>query len=400
MKYDIERYTSRLLLIIFFLCLNNLLMIYNVTGLFDFLRVPFQLIIISLFLIKIVNTIFNRYVKKDIYTRISFLVLIMMVYFGAQIVLQSINQSANGSSLINNISNGVFSLIVLLLFLGTKENDKKLNYEDLSIVVFLLISVMYLHFRINMPITGAPTHIYHAQYVNSIYYVLFLLPFVLRNKWRYIFFGIAGICVLLSGKQGAFVAFILGLVLFYITERKVTQRGLSIKLIIALLAVFFFSIIAYQYVVQHYNMDILLGFQSIRDDGGNGRLDIYVRLFSLLKQSSLGEILFGHGGLNAVANTLGISAHNDFFEILFDFGAFGLIVYLLFICQIIVVFLKSLRKNDSIAPSMIYSISIFVVLSMISHLIFVLKYCMLLMAFLGICISELREKENLCLIEE
>lgn len=392
MKHDIERYTSRALLIIFFLCLNNLLMIYNVTGFFEFLRVPLQLTFISLYLIQVVNTISNRYVKIDIYTNISILVLIMIAYFGTQIVWQSMNQSAKGSSLINNISNGIFSLIVLLFFLGTKENNKKLNYEKISILAFLSISVMYLYFRIRMPITGAPTHIYHAQYINSIYYVIFLLPFVLHNKWRYIFFGIAGICVLLSGKQGAFVAFVLGLVLFYITERKVTQRGLSIKLIIALLVAFFFSIFAYQYVVQHYNIDILLGFQSIREEGGNGRLDIYTRVFALIKQSSLGEILFGHGGLNAVASTLGISAHNDFFEVLFDFGAFGLVAYLLFICQIIVAFFKSLKQNDSIAPSMIYSISIFVVLSTVSHLIFILKYCMLLMAFLGICISELRGK--------
>lgn len=394
MTYDKKIYTSKALFIIYFLCLNNMLIIYNITGVFDIFRIPLQLFIMGMFLVKMADILRKRYVKKNKYTAFAFLILIMVVYFGGQVFFQSIDKSANGASLLNNISNSIFSLIVFLLFFEFRENEKKFDYQKTSIIVFLLVSAMYLYFRINMPVTGNPHNIYHAQYANSIYYVIFMLPFVLRSKWRYLFWGIAGICVLLSGKQGAFIAFVLGVVFFYFAERKVSKRPINIKLIIAFIAFFIFSVFAYWFVANRLGMDILSGFQSISEDGGNGRLDIYLRLISLLKKSSFVEILFGHGGLNSVANTLGISAHNDFFEILFDFGIIALIIYIAFILRIVILFFDLLKRDDDLAPSMIYTISAFITLSMLSHLIFVLKYCLLLMAFWGICISESREEEK------
>ena len=244
-----------------------------------------------------------------------------------------------------------------------------------------------------MPFTGAPTHIYHAQYVNSIYYIVLLLPFGLRSRWRYFLIGMVGLCVLFSGKQGAFLAVVIGVICFYMSERKVFDNSLGKKLKIWIVVLGIIVFFAYDYVSTNMEFDILRGFQSLEDDGGNGRLEIYQYLLTLIKQSSFIELVLGHGGMNAVSNRLGISAHNDFIEIIFDFGFIGFILYAIFIVSLISCYLKLINIKSQLAPSLIYTIVVFLVLSMVSHLIFVLKYCMLLMSFLGIIMFEARREE-------
>lgn len=390
MVYSKDTYTSRMMYLVIFLCFNNLCLIYNITGIFDALRIPVQLLAIFYIALKMMVS-FNASigVSKDKYTRSVVSIILLIAYLCIQIVFQRSSET----SLLNNLSNGIFSLLLFLYFMVESENKCSVNYEKLSCVALLVLCPVFIYFRINMPITGAPTNIYHAQYVNSIYYILLLLPFGLRSRWRYLLIGMVGLCVLFSGKQGAFLAIVIGVICFYISERKVFDNSLGKKSNIWIVVLGIIAFCVYNYVSTNTEFDILRGFQSLEDDGGNGRLEIYQNLLALIKQSSLIELVLGHGGMNAVFNRLGISAHNDFIEILFDFGLIGFILYAIFIVSLVSCYSKLIKIKSQLAPSLIYTIVVFIVLSMVSHLIFVLKYCMLLMSFLGIIMFEARKEE-------
>ena len=390
MVYSKDTYTSRMMYLVIFLCFNNLCLVYNITGIFDTIRIPVQLLAIFYITLKMMVG-FNTFKKvpNDKYSRSVISIIMLISYLCIQIVFQRSNET----SLLNNLSNGIFSLLLYLYFMIGSESKCNVNYEKLSCVALLILCPVFIYFRINMPLTGAPTHIYHAQYVNSIYYIVLLLPFGLRSRWRYLLIGMVGLCVLFSGKQGAFLAVVIGVICFYMSERKVFDNSLGKKSKIWIVVLGIIVVFAYDYVSTNMEFDILRGFQSLEDDGGNGRLEIYQHLLTLIKQSSFIELVLGHGGMNAVFNRLGISAHNDFIEILFDFGFIGFILYAIFIVSLISCYLKLINIKSQLAPSLIYTIVVFLVLSMVSHLIFVLKYCMLLMSFLGIIMFEARKEE-------
>ena len=74
-------------------------------------------------------------------------------------------------------------------------------------------------------------------------------------------------------------------------------------------------------------------FEAMNEDEGNGRLDIYSDVFVQYLDSDLFSQLFGHG-YNMVSVVLkGPSAHNDFLEVLYDYGIIGFII--LSICMFV-----------------------------------------------------------------
>ena len=76
----------------------------------------------------------------------------------------------------------------------------------------------------------------------------------------------------------------------------------------------------------------------------------------------------GHG-YNAVLvdSPIHLSAHNDFLEILYDYGLVGLSLYLVFVLSFLKVSLRAFRKNADIAPVLCFQFSNFFILSNISH---------------------------------
>jgi O-antigen ligase len=72
----------------------------------------------------------------------------------------------------------------------------------------------------------------------------------------------------------------------------------------------------------------------MQEDRGSERLDIYSNILNLLSTSSSQSLLFGHGGYQAVETKLKILAHNDFLEILYDFGIVTFIAYFVFFIQL------------------------------------------------------------------
>lgn len=387
-KWKIE--ANPIIFLVFFVCISNMLNVYGVTSAFDRLRVPLQLVAVVYCALSVMNVIKRGSIRVDLTGKGHIVSFVFLVYLALQVVLNTQNRN----TLINDMSNAVFSIIVFLdMSLSSGKKFQRVSIGAVSEIFFALVSILYLWFRINPTANNSPTNIFHAQYVNSIYYVLFALPFVLESPRKLIYVGLSGLCVLLSAKQGAFLAYSFGLFGYWIVysgnsqEKNGFFRKITVIFILLVVASY-----AYGYVVDRFNIDIMAGFSSIAEDGGNGRLDIYLNLINRIKQSSFMDLLIGHGGLNAVATDLGISAHNDVFETIYDFGLIGVMMYSAFVLHMVKVFFTLRKTQNQHYASLCYLLIAFVVTSMLSHLMYILKYCMLITAWWGISNISIREE--------
>ena len=111
------------------------------------------------------------------------------------------------------------------------------------------------------------------------------------------------------------------------------------------------------------------------NDEGSNRLAIWGTTSAMIEVSSPIELLFGHGHYGVRNNSiLKISAHNDFLEVIYDYG---LLIFILYLCLWIHVVRQTIRlfklRSNLYLPYAV-SLSIFIIMSMVSHLILYTSY--------------------------
>lgn len=366
-------------LLIVILCLNNILIIYNISSGLDILRQPIQIVLIIVTLFTLITR--RNYRSKSILNNIVILFLCYLV----------LNVICNSNNFLNDFSNSIFGLTAFLLFFNCKIDIISVRLlEKTCFPTFIVFSILYIYSR-TTPNFQSPEAF--SLYANSVYYPICLLPWTLTStKKSIISIVIALICVLLSSKQGAFIAIssvILCFTLVYVTK---TGRAIKQKAIILFGVFAIAGSYLYSYVLDAYDTNVLEGFSTLSDDGGNGRADIYSEVITKFSDSNVFQLILGHGGLNSVANDIGISAHNDILEMLYDYGVFGFILYCLFVVFLIKKTLFSIRIKSDISLKLSASVCVFFVLTMVSHVFFVLKYSLFLFSMWGMSINQLSMK--------
>ena len=230
--------------------------------------------------------------------------------------------------------------------------------------------------------------------VNSIYYILLAMPFVvlLNNKiYKNILITVSLISVLISTKSTAFIAMTTIMIIYYYNKNISKSFGgilwrllLSIFLVIGFLTV-------YSIIKDKLDINIILDLKDAWTSNGSGRGDIYYKIISILKSSNIIKLVFGYG-VDATVKYTGFSAHNDFLEILFNYGIVGLTLYMCFWNRLIKK-LKWLFINKSIySVPFLISIVIFFYMSMFSSIIFVPTYFIFLTIFWGSIFSITRRE--------
>ncbi len=179
-----------------------------------------------------------------------------------------------------------------------------------------------------------------AQFQNNgAYTILFFLPFILsldNSKLR-----LGGIILILlvmitSLKRGGIITMFMALGIYlWIKERHFIRSHILMSLILLSISV---GLIALITVSQEDSMlmTFLDRFESIQEDKGSGRLDIFEDVLKKIQGSSFEEMILGHGWCKVQEVTVsGLSAHNDFLEIAYDFGLVGLFLYLMILLSAI-----------------------------------------------------------------
>ncbi|KAA6467042.1 O-antigen ligase domain-containing protein [Bacillus cereus] len=229
--------------------------------------------------------------------------------------------------------------------------------------------------------------------ISMVYYCVFLMPFVFMMEKKLLKFTailLILVCVLLSVKRTAFLAFSGTILVYYFVNYKIHAKN-SRLVITSILSGAIGTIFIYafsNYIVEFFDVNIIYRIQTMLDDQGSGRIEIWNRTWEMIKQSSVPGLIFGHG-FNAVYidSFPQYSAHNDFLEILYDYGLIGIYIYLRIYYNLIKYAIKLYNAKSKYAAPFISSITLALIMSLTSHLIIYPTYFILLCIFWGTIIS-------------
>lgn len=178
---------------------------------------------------------------------------------------------------------------------------------------------------------------------------------------RFILVILLVLSVLFSLKRSGVVFLVLSALFylyFYFSTQKSnrTVKTLSVSLITSsiIVVIYFFL----QQIIENELITTMYGrIQSISEDGGSGRLDLWVNLVSSFLNMGLIQILFGNSvEAGEILQGAGIhSAHNDYIGALVNFGLVGLLVMLYFFYRVFLScrkFVESVDKHNLLPGSL------------------------------------------------
>lgn len=257
-----------------------------------------------------------------------------------------------------------FGVMVLLTFyyLGLK-NDIN-NSSWILLTLFYAIAYIFISKR-QSSLLGIEDEVMVA---NS-YYLLCLLPIILvfhKNKYSIIPFIVTLAVLLFSGKRAGTLAIGLMLPIYYFSFSKKTSK--TIANLLSLILVFIVLNYIYSYFQTKYSLDMLSRLESMSEDGGSGRFDRWKTIINGIGNSNIFNLLFGHG-YKSVAKLAGGQAHNDFLQMLYEYGFFAFILYISFYFKLLKLWLKMHRKKYPYAKNFLMSIIAALFMAMFSFFI-------------------------------
>jgi O-antigen ligase len=281
--------------------------------------------------------------------------------------------------------------------------SQKMVSAFMVLLVFVSLLFSFVFVYQNSQLRGS---LLYTQ-LNDVYYVLMLLPWVLLCKKPLIrnlgIFLVAGI-VFWSLKRTALIALIAASMVYLLTECFCSQKRLKLRWVITSFIVILGVFLMFYEFEKKTAGTFSTRIASISEDSGSGRLEIYASVIDAQwRSSALGWALgHGHNGVRRerVHATGGgwdgvrtLSAHNDWLEVLFDYGLPGLAMYSMFHIGLMGVALDLLRKRSRYGPAMAASYVLFFIMSMTSHLVLYPTYFSYLMAFWGM-VSAVQRQEK------
>ncbi|MDP4276046.1 MAG: O-antigen ligase family protein [Bacteroidota bacterium] len=270
----------------------------------------------------------------------------------------------------------IYFLFYYIAYEDSQESNVRLFLKAFPFLFFLML-LLFVYMR-------TKTVIRYDEYgkevfvqSNAIYFNALLLPFAFLSKTKrlkYLLLIIGFILVLISFKRSALIYSVLVLfmsIYYDFVKSKSVNIVAGILLSCAIIAA---GVVAFNYINKETNNFILNRFVSMQSDEGSGRLDIYKTVWKKFEDKSLEDKLIGSGQNSVLAASTtvegtGVSAHNDFLEVLFDFGIVGLIIYLYIILLLIRRLFYLRHIDDRFFQANYAAFLIFIVMSSVSHLI-------------------------------
>ena len=261
------------------------------------------------------------------------------------------------------------NLLVILMFIFaytiSSKSKELLEFFATGMIVAMLITVFFYYKNWTFANEVDEAHL------GTSYYVLFLLPTLLLTpqKWlRYVGLIITGLVLFSSFKRGGLVAFVLAIVAYLFVNEVLVERKFTRLLVflIAMIALFIILIFLDNAMGNIISERIL----NIREDGGSGRDQVWATTWNMIKTSNSEHLIYGHGCNGVLKNSpLGISAHNDFLEIMYNYGIVGFIPYLILHIQLMKQVFANIRVRNEYAAIIAFTYTIFFIMSMISIVI-------------------------------
>lgn len=307
----------------------------------------------------------------------------MYFYFGVMYLVNS------NEIRITDISNIYMPLIVGMLGYMGQWHLKERAFEALMIIYLFSLSFIYLA-KVRY---GA--YRYSTVGLNSIYYIVLIFPmiFIIKNeKIRCIALALVILLAIISLKATVIVMIAFSLIVGYVVKnRSKLWKMVFVAPVVAFIIVIGLSMLAASI------LDINLFEEYVFENpGGIERLKMWKSIFNGYLKGNLLEKLFGFG-YDSVMKLVERSAHNDYIEILYDFGIVGLVLLVVCTMVLIRIGIKMIKYNYKYSVIYIMLLANVFILFILSNSIFVASYLLLPVTalFAMICrFIKVREKEK------
>ncbi|MBE6740170.1 MAG: O-antigen ligase family protein [Ruminococcaceae bacterium] len=319
------------------------------------------------------------------------------VLFSIMAMISSIMHTGGYTvSFLYNLAIIPYFMFILSLFteLGRRYGEESLQLGIYSIT-FFLISLYVGYFMIGYQSTGDSMYV-----ITDVYYSLNMLPLLLlvKNKIvKYASVGLTAFILILSGKRTGFIALLIGMLIYYIVtaycNKNLKEKTKTIFGMIAAMVVIGFL---FTYLTKFYELDLLERLETAFNEGEGGREKIWGKIIEDLRESSLFEILFGHGlkSVPALIGSKNALAHCDYLEIIYDYGIIAFIFYIGFWLAIIGKVISSIINKSQYAGILAFAVVIAMFLSMFSNYVIDATYITYSMIIFGIIFGIMEREEK------
>ena len=350
--------------------------------------------VLALFVILMASIVFLR--KQNSNAFLSFPVIPLMIYIYIITYILSLDKSLGSRYLYFEM------LIPLMLYIGMKRylggvKERFLAIFLLCVFIGIILSYVWLFNKIH-EFTQFEAN-YSLNVMTISYSVLYTLPFVLSFKKKYlVYIGLFTIflAILFSYKRGPLVAFVVGVALYAYASLTSQTRKKKTLLLVVIVALVLYEISSSFFLGEgEYFAERL---ESMGDTGGSSRMKIYGVTIDMILNSSFLQVLFGHGWDSVVANSpLGFSAHNDFLEVMYDFGVFAFLLYVALYFRLIKLYLLLKRCHSDLTPAFLASIGVFIISSSVSIVViypYSLSFFMVYWSYVEVKLLKEKKKIN------
>lgn len=231
---------------------------------------------------------------------------------------------------------------------------------------------------------------------NLVYLPYFAFPWALSNsnsKLRLYIILLMSIVVYFTLKRTVFIGFILSVFAYYLIDRIVNQGGLNFKILFSMVSLTLLLYLSFTILDSKFGNVFTQRIEGISEDKGSGRFDIYDEVLFYQAKSSKAEWFLGHGHNSVVKVTKEkASAHNDWLEILYDYGLLAILLYVIINGYLIKYIFRLIRCRSKFAAPFAVSYIIFFISSISSNVIIYPAHFILITSFWGAVIGTTFQK--------
>ncbi len=255
---------------------------------------------------------------------------------------------------------------------------------------FFILAVIFISSMISKGIYSTQTGA-----VADVYYLLCLLPLLMiyMEKLWLIPMSVCGIAILISGKRMGIILFVLMVLSYYlILSIKSGSIRVYVGSIIKLVLIIALFVTAFHLINASFNDNLFERINRIvEDNDSSGRFERWNSVLHNFAKSNVSRWIFGYGR-GSVAKFFGGNAHNDFLEILYNYGIFAFGAYVLYVVTLIIEMFRMLKDRYVYAPQFVMAVICSIGVASFSFYIISPTYVTASMLSLGLIMMDYRKR--------
>ena len=292
-----------------------------------------------------------------------------------------------------------FPSLVLVMFNASEKGMDKVGRAIYNVGFWIIAAfALYLMFaRVALDNTEV--------YQSDAYFLLCLLPFVLLfDKGRSLLLKLIPIAIvaIFSGKRTGFFSLCGAVFIYYLIEYVRSKNfKMFAKMIVGITLSVVAFIILYNILDKRFNINLLERVEGLSQDGGSGREEIYTGIWNAYKNSDFLNKMIGHGigGIQVVYGR-NSGAHNDFLEILYNYGIFAVILFVCMYLTMIGTCIKMIKSKYQGAGAVGAVVVISILMSLFSNFFITFTQITLIGMFWGVALADWKKFEAEKLAQE